>query len=87
MQTTVKGVKGSAILGTPVLVCTSEVYIINTVLPPALTVAEVPSVLGTAGQLCHAALHLILQIFLLGSSRPHSAMHLFEPTFSTISVF
>lgn len=46
--TTAKGVKGSAKLGEPVLVCTSEVYIINSVLLPALTVAKVPSVLSTA---------------------------------------
>ena len=59
MQTTAKGVEGKATLGTPVLVCTSEVYIINTVLLPALTVAKVPSVLGTAGQSSPAALYLM----------------------------
>lgn len=49
MQTTVSGVNGTATLSTPLLVCTSNVYAIDTVLLPTATVALVPSVLGATG--------------------------------------
>lgn len=44
--TKVAGVKGTAKLGTPILVCNSNVFIIDAVLLPTATVAKVPSVLG-----------------------------------------
>lgn len=53
VQVTVSGISGKATLPPQIPVCSSNVYIIDTLLLPAATLATVPSVLTAIGGLDH----------------------------------
>ena len=54
LQTTVSGVKGTATLGQQITVCSSDVYVIDSLLLPAATITAVPSVLNASERLTGA---------------------------------
>lgn len=49
VQTTVSGISGNAELGSQLIVCSSDVYILDAVLLPALNLTLVPSIIEILG--------------------------------------